>query len=104
MEDKHKKTKNQLDIYTLDNKSLKEKYNKIKCQIDTYFIGKKRDKSKESEPMPDWNSIADQVYPYEGYTIVQYDKRFIIITPKGERLNKVFDTMERAREVIDERK
>jgi len=104
IEDKYSKTKKQLGIYLTKNKHLKSKYNKIKCQMDIYFIGKKDNEPENNKPMPDWNSMANQIYPYKRCTIVRYDRRFVIIMPDGKRLNKVFDTLERAKEVIDERR
>jgi len=101
---KYAEIKNRLDTYLEENKNLKIKYNKIKCRIDTYLIGKRRDKTKNNKPMPDWDSIADEIYPYKRCTIIRYDKRFVIIMPDGERLNKVFNSLEEAKEVIDERK
>ena len=57
-----------------------------------------------NKPLPDWNSIADEIYPYKKCTIIRYDKQFVIVMTDGERLNKMFNTLEEAKEVIDERK
>ena len=101
IEDKYSRIEKQLDTYLTENNRLKGKYNKAKCQIDTFFAGKRKDKPKNNEAMPDWDSVADEIYPYKRHTIVRYDKRFIVMMPNGERLNKMFNSLEEAEEAID---
>jgi len=75
----------------------KDKYRKIKSQLDASLAESIEEKPKA----PDFRCTPDYIYPYKRCVIEQYGKWFVVMKPSKEKLDKLFNSLEEAKQEID---